>query len=242
MATTKTKDEIIPSVYIQTYFQDRALFYASHAIRKQAPRKKYWNYELKAVYVIAILDFITFTEETAKGEVIERVCLYREKAGKRYSDKLNLVFIELPKFNKTVNELENNTETWLYLLKNTFELNGCPPEITGKVFKRFLEMAEIKHLTPIEMETYAKSLKRNPYLRDMANCERMEGRMEGHMEGRMEGRMEGHMEGRMEGEKKGRMEERMQFAIKLLQRNTPVEDVISLTSLTEEQVQKLLLK
>ena len=70
------------------------------------------------------------------------------------------------------------------------------------------------------METYAKSLRRNPYLRDMANCERREGRLE--------------------GEKKGRMEERMQFAIKLLQRNMSVEDIASLTDLTKEQVQGLL--
>jgi len=85
--------------------------------------------------------------------------LYREKARTRYSNKLNLVFIELPKFDKSVTELTNNTETWLYLLKHTFELNSCPPEIAGKVFKRFLEMAELKQLTSTEMETYKKNLR-----------------------------------------------------------------------------------
>ena len=226
LCTTETDEYFIVEMQLgrQTYFRDRILFYASHAIRKQAPKRKYWNYELKAVYVVSILDFITFTEETAKNEIIERVYLYREKAGTRYSNKLNLVFIELPKFDKSVTELTNNTETWLYLLKHTFELNSCPPEITGKVFKRFLEMAELKHLTTTEMETYERSLKRNYYLRDMANCERMEGRMEGEKKGRMEGRLDGQK----------------QIAVRLLQRKMPIEDVVSLTELTKEQVQELL--
>ena len=41
----------------QDYFKDRALFYSSFPIQKQAKKGK-WNFELKAVYTIAILDFI----------------------------------------------------------------------------------------------------------------------------------------------------------------------------------------
>jgi len=210
LCTTETGEYFIVEMQLgtQVYFRDRALFYASHVIRKQAPRKKYWNYNLNAVYVVSILDFITFTEEATNNEVIERVYLYREKARKRYSDKLNLVFVELPKFNKQVTELKNNTETWLFLLKYTFELNACPPEITGKIFRRFLELAEVKQLTPTEMEIYKKSLKNNRFIRNMTNSVRAD--------------------------------ERRQIAIKLLQRKTPIEDVVSLTELTTEQVQELL--
>jgi len=62
------------------------------------------------------------------------------------------------------------------------------------------------------METYKKSLKQNCYLRDMANLERKEGRLEG----------------------------KKQIAIRLLQRKTSIEDIISLTDLTREEVQELL--
>jgi len=214
LCTTERGEYFIVEMQLgkQTYFRDRALFYASHVIRKQAPRKKYWNFNLKAVYVVSILDFITFTGENAKKEVIERVVLYREKAKTLFSDKLHMIFVELPKFNKQPAELQDNTERWLYLLKHTFELHTCPPEITGKVFKRFLEIAEVKHLTPIEMETYQKSLKRSYQMRDIANCAKMEGKME----------------------------ERIQLAIKLLKRNMPVEDIIYLTELSGEQVKELL--
>jgi len=159
----------------QTHFKDRSLFYASHVIRKQAPRKKYWNYELKPVYIVAILDFVIFEEQSVEKEVIDRVQLYRKNTGTLFSDKLNMVFIELPKFDKQPSELQDNTETWLYLLKNTFFLTTCPPEIKGRIFKLFLKTAELKHLTPTEMETYSTSLKRNLYLRDIADCAKMEG-------------------------------------------------------------------
>ena len=208
----------------QTCFKDRSLFYTSHVIRKQAPRKKYWNYELKPVYIVAILDFKIFEEKSVQNEVIERVQLYRANTKTLFSDKLNMIFIELPKFDKQPSELQNNTETWLYLLKNTFALNTCPPEITGKIFRKFLEIAELKHLTPTEMETYNTSLKQNFYLRDIANCAKMEGRMEG----------------RMEGEQIGVVREKKMFALKLLNRGTPFEEVIDLTELSKEQVVELL--
>jgi len=128
--------------------------------------------------------------------------------------------------------LQNNTETWLYLLKHTFELHTCPPEIKGKVFKRFLEIAEVKHLTSTEMETYQRSLKRSHLMRDIAHCAKMEGLSEGKTMGLLEGKTMGLLE--------GKMEERIQLAIKLLKRNMPIEDIISLTELSGEQMKGLL--
>jgi predicted transposase/invertase (TIGR01784 family) len=195
----------------QTHFRDRILFYASHAIRKQAPRKKRWDFNLKAVYVVSILSFVTFGEESAKDDVIERVYLYREKAKTLFSDKLRIIFIELPKFNRQPSELRNNTDTWLFLLRNTFDLKTRPPEITGRLFKLFLEIAEIKHITLKEMETYQKSLKNNYYVRDIANFARMQERME----------------------------RSVQFATKLLKRGDSIEEVIELTDLSKEQIMEL---
>ncbi len=41
----------------QNFFKDRALYYSTFPIQEQA-QKGEWNYELKAVYTIAILDFV----------------------------------------------------------------------------------------------------------------------------------------------------------------------------------------
>ncbi len=41
----------------QNFFKDRTLYYSTFPIQEQA-QKGEWNYELKAVYTIAILDFV----------------------------------------------------------------------------------------------------------------------------------------------------------------------------------------
>ncbi len=41
----------------QNFFKDRTVYYSTFPIREQAKRNN-WNYELKAVYTIAILDFV----------------------------------------------------------------------------------------------------------------------------------------------------------------------------------------
>ena len=153
-----------------------------------------------------------FKEKEAKNIVIEKASIYRERMNVRLSDRLQMIFIELPKFNKTASELQGNTDTWLFLLKNTFGLKACPTEITGEVFKLFLEIAEKNQLTPDEMDRYAVSLERSYQMREIANFAREEAIME----------------------------KSNQFAIKLLMMNEPIDKIIYLTELSREQVKKLL--
>ncbi|MCS6968601.1 MAG: Rpn family recombination-promoting nuclease/putative transposase, partial [Bernardetiaceae bacterium] len=40
----------------QSFFKDRALYYATFPIQEQAQQGD-WNYQLKAVYLVAVLDF-----------------------------------------------------------------------------------------------------------------------------------------------------------------------------------------
>jgi hypothetical protein len=122
-----------------------------------------------------------------------------------------MIFIQLPKFNKKSSELQDNTDTWLFLLKNTDSLKSCPHNIKGKPFKLFLEIAELKHLTPEDMERYAVSLKRSYQMRNIADFAKMEGKME----------------------------RSKQIAVKLLKRNEPIDEVISLTELSREEVMAL---
>ena len=41
----------------QQFFKDRSIYYATYPIREQAIKGEIWDYELKAVYVIGILNF-----------------------------------------------------------------------------------------------------------------------------------------------------------------------------------------
>ncbi|MDR1332547.1 MAG: Rpn family recombination-promoting nuclease/putative transposase [Tannerella sp.] len=171
--------------YRQTYFIDRSLFYASAAIRSQAPRGK-WNYELKAVYFIAILDCVAFEEEEVRDTCIERAFLYREQARKRLSDRLSMIFVELPKFTKTAEELSTNTERWLFLLKNLERLNARPPEVRGEIFERLFRIAEIKKLTEREMEEYRTSIFEYDSVKDAIAYSSERALKKGYLEGQQD--------------------------------------------------------
>jgi len=162
----------------EPYFRDRSLYYSSFPIQNQG-KKGIWDFKLKAVYLVAILDFIIFDEPEEENHVIEHVRLLRERTKTIYSDKLNFVFVELPKFKKEAHELKTNVDRWLFLLKNLSKLDSRPVEVQGKIFEKLFKLAEIKQLTPKEMETYNKSILEYQDIRRIANYTREEGRKEG---------------------------------------------------------------
>ncbi|GHU87970.1 hypothetical protein FACS1894174_07690 [Bacteroidia bacterium] len=199
----------------QPYFRDRSIFYASLPVRRQAPKGS-WNFCLKAVYLVAILDFVLFNEfEEDKEQVIEHIHLVRERTKTVYSRKLNFVFVELPKFRKPVEELSTNTDNWLFSLKNLSTLEGRPPEVQGKIFEKLFKSMEIERLTVEDMEAYKKSVLEYRDVRDSVEYAREEGREE------------------------GREQRNIAIARKCLKKNMSIDDIIDLTGLPEEQILKL---
>jgi len=138
----------------QQYFADRALFYGSHLVRKQAKKGK-WNFKLKAVHVVALLNFVLKESDDA---VLERVSLMNERTKTKFSDRLNFVFIQLPNFTKDVTELESNFDCWLYSLRDMDKLTDKPAAVQGRVFERLFNIAQIKRLNKEEMEAYNRDI------------------------------------------------------------------------------------
>ena len=84
---------------------------------------------------------------------------YREikKKSKIFYDKLEFIYVEIAKFNKSLDELETLYDKWLYALKNLYKLTQRPKELCDKVFDRLFEEAEIAKFTPQEMREYEAS-------------------------------------------------------------------------------------
>lgn len=60
----------------QNYFRKRTIYYSTFPIREQAEKGE-WNYNLKAVYCVGILDFIfdDYESEPEKSEVVHTIKL-----------------------------------------------------------------------------------------------------------------------------------------------------------------------
>jgi len=147
----------------QDYFKERSIYYSTFAIQEQAKKGK-WDYNWQGVYTIAIMDF-SFTYSSHKN-VKTQVVLYDEENKVVFSEKLKYIYLEMDKFDKTIDELENYYEKWLYLLKNLAYLDTIPNKLREKAFQKLFQVAEIAKYNPKERQQYEDSLK---YYRDMEN-------------------------------------------------------------------------
>ena len=141
---------------LQQYFKDRSIYYATFPIREQAQRGD-WDYQLKGIYIIGILNF-TFDEKD-DNYFHHEVQLLDNHTKEVFYDKLTFIYLEMPKFNKTEDELHTMFEKWLFVLRNLSRLMERPKALQERVFTRLFEAAEIAKFTKVEYEAYEDSLK-----------------------------------------------------------------------------------
>ena len=149
----------------QNFFKDRTVYYSTFPIREQAKRAD-WDYELKAVYTIAILDFIFDSDKNEPDKFRYDVKLTDIETKKVFYDKLTFIYLEMPKFNKTIDELETRFDKWLFVLRNLNRLDRVPDKLKEQIFEKLFETAEIAKFTPDQVRSYEDSLK---YYRDLKN-------------------------------------------------------------------------
>jgi len=171
----------------QQFFKDRSVYYATFPIREQSQWGK-WDYELKAVYIIGILNF-TFNDTDGDyfHHEVKLVDLYTHKV---FYDKLTFIYLEMPKFNKKEDELESMFDKWLFVLRNLSSLFERPRALQNRVFDRLFEAAEIAKFNPKELGEYWESLKNFRDWYSVMSTQLKKGREEGLKEGLEQGRKE----------------------------------------------------
>jgi predicted transposase/invertase (TIGR01784 family) len=140
----------------QDNFKDRAVYYSSRLIHDQAPQGGNWDYSLKEVYFIGIMDFIF--EETDRKEYLHWTRLAYEKSGKEFYKKLGYIFIEIPKFTKEEKQLKTGIDKWLFLLKNLSRLQKIPLILNTRIFSKLFQIAKVSNLNKEEYMKYEKDL------------------------------------------------------------------------------------
>lgn len=202
----------------QKFFKDRTVYYSTFPIREQAKLAN-WDFELKAVYTIAILDFV-FDEDVDEPEKFRYdVKLQDIDTNKIFYNKLTFIYLEMPKFNKNVDELETRFDKWLYIIKNLSQLEKIPETLRESIFEKLFKTAEIAKFTPTQVRSYENSLK---YYRDLKNSLDTAKK-----------------EGMLEGMKV----EKIEIAKKLLKiGNISTAEISSITGLSEEIIKSLLIE
>ena len=216
----------------QPYFKKRSIYYVSRSIVEQGERGSQWKYDIKAVYLVA---FLNFKLSDISDDFRTDVALMDMKRRTVFSDKVRLIYLQLPYFTKEADDCENDFERIIYVLKHMDVLKRMPWILQDSVFKKLSEIAEVASLNKEERKQYDESLR---HYRDTLIV--MEGQyMEGEKKGRAEGRAEGLAEGEKKGRAEGRTEEKLDNARKMKAKGFAIEDISDITGLTAEEIDTL---
>ena len=147
----------VPLIF-QTYFKDRSVYYATTPIRQQAPKGK-WDYHLEDVYTVGILNFEFPNNEYPADSYRHEVKLKDVEDNHIFYDKLTFVYLEMPKFNKTEDELETMFDKWMFVLRNLSRLLERPKALQDRIFQRLFDQAEIAKYSDVERRLYEASQK-----------------------------------------------------------------------------------
>ena len=195
----------------QDFFKDRSVFYSAFPIIEQGKVGSDWDFHLNNVYTVGILNFIFPGDEYDKDCFHHEVKLIDVEDKHVFYDKLTYVYLEMPKFNKTEDELVSMYDKWLFVLKNLSRLFERPAALQERVFTRLFEQAEIARFTPDESRFYEESLKQ---YRDMHNTI-------------------------ASAERRGHDEANRENARKMKAKGYAIEDIAEITGLTKEDINAL---
>ena len=214
----------------QQFFKDRSVFYSTFPIQNQG-KKGIWNFKLKGVYTIGILDFVFPDHEYPQDSLRHEVKLVDVDDKHVFYDKLTFLYLEMPKFTKGEEELKTMYDKWLFVLHNLSRLMKRPAALQERIFTRLFEQAEIARYTPEERQDYEDSLK---VYRDMKNVLDT-----AELRGLEKGRKEGRREGRKEGIEQGTFEERRKNAKAMKALGLPLETIVKVTGMSADDIAKL---
>lgn len=156
-------------------FEQRILFNAAKSYSQQLQKGDEYAL-LNPVIALTLTDFELFDNQelTSRFKLIEKQQLIE------YSDDIELIFIELPKFTLAETELTTAKDRWLYFVKNAGSLAFIPERLAQEpAICRAFDIANLAGLTPAELEAQEKRFDFIRLQRGAMNKAREEGREEG---------------------------------------------------------------
>ena len=212
-----------------TGFEKRAQYYASKAYCSQIHVGGAYH-TLKEVIFLAIADYMMFPE---KQEYKSDHILLDKKTLEHDLKDFSYTFIELPKFTKTIDELDTFTEKWCYFFKHAEETS--PEELkklieNDEILERVYHELDRFYWTPQELQDYEQAEKaKNDYISSLT-----QSRLEGIVIGKEEGIAIGKAEERAKAEQGIK-----EMARNLLRQGVPISIIQLATQLSKEEIESL---
>ena len=191
----------------------RSLFYTTREYHQSLENGQDYI-EIPKSIGIWISNFNVFNDE---GPFHEIVRLRRDYENQIFTDKIEMHYLQLPKFKQKCKRISNKLEEWLTFIsfENMEELKMIENEKVKKAEE------ELEYLSGDEAE------RRIAYLRETAEIDRKFAMTAARDQGRVEGRSE------------GKIEEKIETAKKMLAEERDINLIIKITGLTKDEIEKL---
>ena len=191
----------------------RSLFYTTREYHQSLENGQDYI-EIPKSIGIWISNFNVFNDE---GPFHEIVRLRRDYENQIFTDKIEMHYLQLPKFKQKCKRISNKLEEWLTFIsfENMEELKMIENEKVKKAEE------ELEYLSGDEAE------RRIAYLRETAEIDRKFAMTAARDQGRVEGRSE------------GKIEEKIDTAKKMLAEEMDINLIIKITGLTKDEIEKL---
>lgn len=140
-----------------------------------------------------------------------------------FSETLNEVYLEMPKFVLPLSECKSIYLKWLYVLNNIDIMERLPEELNNQIFRKLKSIVEIERMSANERLEYELSL---AVERDLLSA--LDAKLE-----------EGIEVGEERGLKKGRKEGLKEVALNLKSLGMSLKDIAKATGLAFEEIEQL---
>ncbi len=197
----------------QFNFVPRSEYYTARALSSQLDKGKDYL-DLLPVIFIGIVDFHLFDAEESNNDVISSYSIYNDKnLKKRRNSLMQFYYIELPKFTKTLDELETVADRWIYFFKNAHTLQTVPEPLS-----------ELQEAFTILDQLQWSNLDLDEYSEEQEMIDQQRRQQEGSFE---------------EGKAEGKEEVRFDIACQLLKTNMNIDQIAITTGLSVDQIKTL---
>ena len=223
MLSNQTKVIIEMQVLNVEGFEKRVLYNAAKLYSTQLNQAERYD-TLEPIIALTITDFVMFRD---LPNIISYWKLREKEHLVEYSDDIELIFVELPKFTKTESELATITDKWLYFIQNAGQMHFIPQTF---IESPLVDAFGIANTSTLSEEEFEMQEKRHDFI--WLQKKAIE-------KAQKDGLAQGWTQGRAEGETEGIRKGKLDMARGMLRDGLPIEMIMKYSGLLKDEIEHL---
>ena len=208
----------------EKFWFKRTVSYASRVYDRQ--NRRGGEYDVPPVYLIGLMGIDVKHSDPSLwyGRYVSEYTFREKHTGELQDDTIFIIFAELRRFDKELQDCSDDLEKMLYVIKNGWRFQNQPKELQDEIFRRLLEACDIPRFS---------EAKRNKYDKDMYDERRRNGELAA---AREIGMKEGMEKGREEGREEGRDAKALEIAMALKAKGMSAAEIAAVVGLPEDRI------